>query len=275
MKKKWLVIFLLLLLGLALYFWLHRPQKSMPFKLPWNKETVVYGNKAYADEDVLLPSATADLPEQLLYRKAYVASYNKRTKNPNWVAWRLTAKHARGNLPRRGSPFHEDTDVPEPRAYNYDYKRSQWSRGHICPAGDNKWDPDAQYETFLMTNICPQDRELNSGVWNQIEISCRNWAEKYGEVYIVSGPIFNDTHYRTIGENRVAIPDAFFKVVMRLGDKPCGIGFICKNANVGGKKAAYVKTISEVEQATGLTFFPTLSGDMARKVKSGANLKDW
>ena len=82
------------------------------------------------------------------------------------------------------------TDVPKPRVNNYDYKGSGWSRGHMCPAGDNKWNRDAMYETFLYSNVCPQHPRLNSGDWNEIEMACRRWAEKYGDVYIVCGPVF-------------------------------------------------------------------------------------
>lgn len=115
--------------------------------------------------------------EQLLSRASYIVSYNKETKCPNWVAWRLTADHANGDVSRMGNAFHEDMDVPAPRALNADYRKSGYSRGHMCPAGDNKWDREVMYETFLLSNVCPQNANLNSGLWNQIEISCRRWAE--------------------------------------------------------------------------------------------------
>lgn len=122
------------------------------------------------------------MPEQRLIRKSYVVSYNSTTMQPNWVAWKLTANHTTGNVPRPSNAFHEDKEVPYPRATLDDYRNSGWSRGHLCPAGDNKWDDEAMYETFLLSNICPQNSNLNSGLWNQIEMTCREWAKRYGEI---------------------------------------------------------------------------------------------
>ena len=42
------------------------------------------------------PLPLENVSEQRLYRKGYVVSYNKDTKLPNWVAWRLTADHLIG-----------------------------------------------------------------------------------------------------------------------------------------------------------------------------------
>jgi DNA/RNA endonuclease G (NUC1) len=127
-------------------------------------------------------SLPASIPSIILRRKAYTTSYNSETHNPNWVAWHLTAEHVDGEIPRLRY-FIEDEQVPTPRATNEDYKGSGWSRGHMCPAGDNKWDEVAMRESNLLTNICPQHSSLNSGLWNVIERDCRKWAKKYGEVY--------------------------------------------------------------------------------------------
>jgi len=209
-------------------------------------------------------------PEQILVRKGYVSSYNKQTLQANWVGWTLTAAHAEGKMKRpQGPAFHEDREVPRPRATPDDYKRAGWSRGHLCPAGDNKWDRDAMYDTFLLTNISPQDSKLNSGKWNSIEMKCRQWAKKYGEVYIVCGPIFYSKNPERIGRHRIPVPDAYFKVVMTLKGEPKGVGFIRKN-KPSGRADDYENSIAEVERITGLTFFPNLPKDVARKVKSRA-----
>ena len=228
-----------------------------------------------AQEEVGTPILQQDVPEQILYRKGYVVSYNKDTRLPNWVAWHLTSSHTTGEQKRPNNAFHEDLDVPIPRATNFDYKDSGWSRGHLCPAGDNKWDPEAMYESFLLSNVCPQHPTLNSGVWNQIEITCRTWAERYGDIYIVSGPVFYNQEHETIGSNKVVVPEAFFKVVICLNGEPKGIGFICRNTGGSEKKDLYVNTISQVERITKIKFFPNLQEHIAEKLKSDANIEKW
>ena len=146
----------------------------------------------------------------------------------------------------------------------------------MCPAGDNKWDSDAMYESFLFTNCCPQHANLNSGTWNQIEISCRNWAERYGDLYIVCGPILFRQEHEYIGENQVVVPEAFFKVVLCLEkNHEKGIGFVCRNTAGDRKKDFYTNSITQVERITGITFFPNLPKELSDKVKNIADLHEW
>lgn len=212
--------------------------------------------------------------EQILYRKAYVASYNSKTKNPNWVAWHLTADHADGDIPRQ-KDFIEDTSVPTPRATLADYGGSGYDRGHMCPAGDNKWDREAMYESFYLTNMCPQNSSLNSGVWNRIEMDCRGWAKRYGDIYIVCGPIYIDKVHETIGDNKVIVPEAFFKVVLCLNGKPKGLGVIARNTEGLSKKDLYYNSIDKIEEITGYDFFPSLPDDIEDKVESSYDMSDW
>lgn len=222
-----------------------------------------------------LPTDNLNRPQQLLVRKSYIVSYNSQTKCPNWVCWQLTREHADGNIKRPDYAFHEDMEVPAPRAGLTDYRGSGYDRGHMCPAGDNKWDDDAMYESFLMTNMCPQNQNLNSGLWNQIEMQCRYWAKKYGCLYIVCGPIFLRGEHRTIGQNKVVVPEAFFKVVVCMEGTPKGIAFVCRNTDGNRKKDYYVNTISQVERITGYNFFPSLDDEIADTIKEHADLKDW
>jgi endonuclease G len=145
----------------------------------------------------------------------------------------------------------------------------------MCPAGDNKWDPEAMYESFLLSNVCPQNMNLNSGVWNQIEITCRIWAERYGDVYIVCGPILFNKEHETIGMTQVVVPEAFFKVVLCLNGEPKGIGFICRNTEGNRRKDLYVNSISQVERVTKIKFFPHLDKEIADIVKSQTDLSIW
>lgn len=233
-------------------------------------------NVTYLTSLFELPASRTDLPSQLLHRKGYTVSYNKETMQPNWVAWHLTAEHADGVWTRpSGNAFHEDADVPSPRASNYDYKGSGWSRGHMCPAGDNRWDDVAMYESFSLSNICPQNRNLNSGDWNDIEQVCRQWAKKYGDIYIVCGPVFYRQEHETIGANKIPVPEAFFKVVLCLNGTPKGIGFVCKNSEGNRKTDFYVNTIRQVERITGYKFFPNLDESTKTTVFDMNDLTAW
>lgn len=226
------------------------------------------------NNDILVPRNSGNLVHQLLRRKSYFSSYNKDTRCPNWVAWRLNASQIDGKYPRDNN-YYEDEDVPEPKATNYDYKGSGWSHGHMCPAADNKWDSIAMRESNLLTNICPQHKKLNSGLWNKLEQNCRKWAKYYGDLYIVCGPIFLNKEHETIGHNSVVVPEAFFKVILRLQPTPKAIGFIVRNNDGAKKKDQYINTVDEVERITGIDFYPALPDSIENEVESYSNIEDW
>lgn len=221
-----------------------------------------------------IPAPLQDRVELILNRKGYSVSYNKDWKIPNWVAWHLTANHANGETTRIQG-YTDDKDVPLPRATNEDYRGSGWSRGHMCPAGDNKWDETAMKESNLLTNICPQHASLNSGLWNVIEHDCRKWAKKYDDVYIVCGPVLLNKEHETIGANKVVVPEAFFKVILRMNPQPAAIGFIIRNNEVKKKRDEFINTVDDVERITGMDFFPALPDDIENKVEAYTNLDDW
>lgn len=235
----------------------------------------VSAGAAEADDKLVMQTSPKGTPEQILKRTGYVASYNKTTLLPNWVAWHLTAERTEGSAKRSGVDFAEDTEVPEPRATDWDYYNSGYDRGHMCPAADNKWSKKAMEESFLFTNMCPQNGNLNRGDWNEMEMACRKWAKKYGDLYIVCGPILYKGKHKTIGKNKVVVPEAFFKVVLRTGDNPQAIGFIYKNTSGNRPKDSYVNTVDEVERITGIDFFSSLPDDVEKKVEAECDLGLW
>lgn len=242
-------------------------------------ETIVRKNimyKAPAGDDRLLTQLVPkDIPQQLLRRVGYVVSYNPETHIPNWVAWQLTESHTTGPYKRKGIEFQEDNEAEGVKVNTFDYSRSGYDRGHMCPSGDNKWDKTAQEQSFLMTNICPQDHNLNVGDWNEMENQCRKWAKRYGQIYIVAGPILYRQKHKTIGTARVVVPEAFFKVVLCMAGTPKAIGFIYKNVGGNRPKDYYVNTIDEVERITGIDFFSALPDGIEKKVEAESNLSDW
>ena len=221
------------------------------------------------------PAALTDRPEQILRRMGYTTSYNKETKTPNWVAWHLTKSHTYGKNQRSEEVFTEDMEV-SPRATDNDYYSSRYDRGHMCPAGDNKWDATAMTESFLFTNICPQNHALNKYEWNDLEIQCRDWARKYGAIDIVCGPVYDSpTPTRTIGRGHVWVPDGFFKVVMLRSGQPKAIGFLFRNDGKKVSLASVVRSVDEIERITGIDFYPALDDKVEDRIEADADLKEW
>lgn len=235
-------------------------------------------DRAEEGDSYEIPVMLSDgVPSQILYRTAYTTSYNRETRTSNWVGWVLTSEHTYGECPK-ANYFFEDEDVPEPRATYKDIREGEcgYQRGHMCPSADNKWSYEAMRQSNLMTNICPQDGELNERDWKYLEMECRDWARKYGKVYIVAGPVFRSADYRTVGEVGVAVPDAFFKVVLAFTQgSPKTIGFIYENRPGQHEMEYYVRTVDEVETVTGMDFFSQLEDSVEMAVEAVASLGEW
>lgn len=100
-------------------------------------------------------------------------------------------------------------------------------------------------------------------------------SKKYGDLYIVCGPVLLNREHETIGVNKVVVPEAFFKVILRMNPQPAAIGFIIRNNEGKKKKGQFVNTIDDVERITGMDFFPSLPDSVEDKVEAYSNLEDW
>lgn len=228
--------------------------------------------------EVGLPRISDTIPSLLLERYCYTASYNPKTRQPNWVMWQLTGEHVMKHKKGVWNEYHEDMDLPANiRSTLGDYTSSGYDKGHLCPGGDCNWDDEGRDETFLLSNMCPQNPNLNRGDWKEIEMVCRKWAKKYGSIYIVCGPIFfKSQKHERIGPNKIPVPEAFFKVVLCVeSSEPKGIGFICRNTDGNRKKDFYVNSIKQVERVTGYRFFPRLNKSTKSIVYDMDDLSAW
>ena len=174
--------------------------------------------------------------------------------------------------------YREDTELPsEIRSTLDDYSSSGYDRGHMCPGGDCNWDDEGRDETFLLSNMYPQNPNLNRGDWNEIEMACRKWAKKYDNIYIVCGPIFfKSQEHEKIGPHQIPVPEAFFKVVLCVEPSNLkGIGFICRNTDGNRKKDFYVNSIRQVERVTCYQFFQNLNDSIKSVVYDIRIINNW
>lgn len=211
------------------------------------------------------PGTTGDL----LCRKGFLLSHDPVKKTPVWVVEHLTEAKASGPVERKDS-FKADPDLPEgKRSELSDYKGSGFDRGHMAPAADMKWDRQAMYECFYLSNMVPQaGKGMNQGIWRVLEEKVRRWALKRGEVYIYTGPVYDSAKTETIGSNRVAVPTAIYKVVFDPKAQEA-IAFMMPNRPLNTKDMPkYIVSVREVEIATGLDFFNTFNRATQESIES-------
>ncbi len=220
-----------------------------------------------------IPIIKGSIKSQVIHHLGYTVSYNCNTRIANWVAYELTKEEVQGRFPRSDA-WAQDPEGKGPQGDSYDYKGSGWDRGHLAPAGDMKWSRTAMDESFYYTNITPQNAQLNSGQWRELEEKCRIIAEQYGSLYIICGGIVKENRYGTIGYNQVTVPDAFFKVLLAKEDGEYqGCGFYFENQPANRMFKEYSKTIDEIEGITGMDFFSLLPDNIENDIESKNLLK--
>lgn len=238
-----------------------------------DKASVTENTKAKAPDgryslQLEIPKNIRQRDETIITHTGYTVSYNHHYKTPNWVAWELTRQETTGEEGRTNQ-FLPDPSLPEPRVETSDYTHSGYDRGHMAPAADMKWSEKAMEESFYMSNICPQNRKLNRDDWGDLEEKCREWAKKYGRVYIACGPIYDKASPKRIGKHQVAVPDRFFKVVLIYNRKnPIAMGFLFENKAHHQNLKNYMVKVDQVEEETGLDFFSKVPDEVENRIES-------
>ncbi len=219
----------------------------------------------------------ANRTRHLIQRAQYALDYNDTTREPNWVAWNLTATDV-GSSGR--ADFITDTSLPAGfyRVTPNDYTNSGFDRGHMCPSADRSVTVADNEVTFLMSNILPQAPDNNQGVWASFETYCRTLAAAGNEILITSGP---SGFAGTSIASGVAIPGHVWKIAVVV---PLGAGtalsrvttttrvIALKIPNVQGVRSnpwqQYVTSAAQLETDTGYRFFTDLPTPIATELRT-------
>lgn len=222
-------------------------------------------------DDSFLPISTTGV---IVSHDSYTLSYSEKHEQAEWVAYELK----QGDLSRNNFErpyFNEDKSVKTKSADWRNYKNSGYDRGHLCPAGDRKYSFEAYTETFLTSNISPQDREFNAGIWNILEQKVRFWADKYDGVYVVTGGVLKG-NMQTIGYENVSVPNEFYKIVVDVTDgNHKAMAFLIPNKPSDKSFYEYAVSIDEIEAKTGINFFPNLTDSIEDKMERTIDLTVW
>lgn len=265
------VCFLLIGIGVCLAISSHS-KKNDPNTVSEEKTEVAKRLTHYpALETVLMPSTIADQTKEY---SGFTLSFNKDNHTPNYVAWELLGEETTGEK-GRSNAFWTDSEL-EGCPTTFDYSRSGYDRGHMCPSADQKWSEEAMNDCFVMANICPQAHALNNGAWKTLENKERQWAVRDSAIMIVAGPIYSPDDKEKIGKAGVRVPGAFFKVLLApYLDEPRGIAFVYPNMTAPGNMQDYAMSIDDLESLTGFDFFPSLPDDIEKKVEATFSFKEW
>jgi endonuclease G len=241
------------------------------FYTPATYSTATSNSAAEVIPEAFMPSSTTG---QIVHHSYYSLSYNESFEQAEWVAYTLKKNHLTQD--DRDRPFFiEDPWVSTKSADWRNYKNSGFDRGHLCPAGDRRFSEQAYNETFYTSNISPQNRHFNAGLWNRLEMQVRSWAKRYGTVYVITGGVLEDDLWE-IGDADVDVPKDFYKIVVkRDGNKISIIAFLMPNQEKAASLKDFVVTVDEIEQRTGIDFFVSMEDTKEDTMERKSDLYSW
>ena len=196
--------------------------------------------------------------------EAFALMHSGVSRTPLWVAEKLTRDSLiRARSVQREDNFHaEETLPPEDRAELHDYARSGFDRGHMAPAADMP-SLTAQHESFSLANIVPQQRQNNQILWAAIEGATRHMTNLRGELYVMTGPIFEGEKIERIN-GRVFIPTHIYKAIYDPAKKE-GAAWISPNT---AENIFEVVSIAELEKRININLFPGIPAEVKDKIAS-------
>lgn len=143
----------------------------------------------------------------------YISYFSKEWRMPVLVVEKLE----KGDFKRFKAPRTNDFRLDDRLSY-FDqispkqYTRSGYDKGHLA-ASSNTSDYETVSQSYLMTNIVPQNPQLNRGTWKHMENFAKDLRKSNSKAnYVISG-ILVDNCRITKHVRGLPIPDQMFKVV--------------------------------------------------------------
>ncbi len=275
MKKS---VYAIILVVIAICFYFYETQRNEDASqhileqedLQTSREQDADGFKPLSRKD-FLPSST----NQVIHHSTYSLSYSEKHEQAEWTAHILRESDITNNNFKR--PYFEiDNMVKTGAAHWRNYKKSGYDRGHLVPAGDRTGSKKVYEETFLTSNISPQEHEFNAGIWNRLEQKTRYYAKRYDELYVVTGPVFKG-NMDEIGTENVTVPSAFYKIIYRQDNNDDGkiLAFLMPHQASSKSIYEYVTSVDEIERLTGIDFFAQMPDNLENQLEASNSSKGW
>tara|TARA_R110001592_G_scaffold234108_2_gene491697 strand:+ start:1290 stop:2033 length:744 start_codon:yes stop_codon:yes gene_type:complete len=198
---------------------------------------------------------TSLMGDTIYHRNGYSFSYNEKYEQPNWVQYTITPQDLTCEVKaKRKNNFKKDNSVSTESATLKDYKGSGYDRGHLKASADESCNQQQMDETFLMSNMSPQDPGFNRGIWKKLEGHVRYLALTNDSIRVITGGDLSDS-LEVIGDNRVGIPKFYFKVLYVFnGINSDIIGYYLPNQKIQYDLGDYILNIEEIEHKTEIIF---------------------
>lgn len=218
-----------------------------------------------------IPTSTSGV---IIHRNSYTFSYVEANEQSEWVAYVLKNR-LNSAIYSRTDDYREDPLVETKTANIYDYEGSGYDRGHMAPASDLNYSYESISSSFYFSNISPQLPYFNRQTWRLVEKEIREYLFYKDSIYVYTGSIINNDNIR-IGRNQVAVPSAFYKIILGFKNgEPKAIGILMPHNEENMNLNHYFVSVDSIEEVSGIDFFSNYIGYIEKNIESNSSIIFW
>lgn len=213
---------------------------------------------------------------------SFSIEYDKSKKHSRWVAFRFDNLTKQQNVSRIDK-FEPDPSIEEEyQRVQADFGKRGYNRGHICASHDRLYSREVNEQTFYYTNMTPQTYDFNTGVWLDLEKNVQSWGRSCtaaDTLYVVKGgTIDKEEQIKEYinGDRSKPVPKYFFMALLfKKGESFKAIAFWTDHDNPSAKPVDCALSIDELEEKTGIDFFPNVNDKLENALEATYSTKAW
>ena len=216
---------------------------------------------------------------------SFSMEYDKSKKHSRWIAFRFDNQTKQQNVSRSDEPFDADPAIgSQYQRVQADFGKQGYDRGHLCASADRLYSREVNEQTFYYTNMSPQRNKFNTGIWLTLEGQVQSWGRSCTSsdtLYVVKGgTIDKEEQIRGYISNDLSkpIPKYYYMALLfKKGDSFKAIAFWMEHTDTpkSTKLVDYALSIDELEEKTGIDFFPSLNDNLENALEATYSTKAW
>lgn len=216
---------------------------------------------------------------------SFSMEYDKSKKHSRWIAFRFDNMTKQQNVIRSDEPFDVDPSVSsEYQRVQADFGRQGYDRGHLCASADRLYSREVNEQTFYYTNMSPQKKEFNRVIWATLEGAVQKWGRSCtasDTMYVVKGGTIDKEEQiiKYINNDRSKpVPKYYYMAVLfKKAESFKAIAFWLEHTDKpkSTKLVDYALSIDELEEKTGIDFFPALNDKLENVIEATYSAKAW
>lgn len=212
----------------------------------------------------------------------YSLEYDTERYHPRWVAFVFDQQTAASVHKGRSEAWAWDPKVPSEYSTDNLFSGSGFSRGHMVASNDRQYSLEANKQTYYYTNMSPQRKAHNEGVWLRLEQTVQTWGRNpsFRDVlYVAKGGTIADGQIedRRV-RNKIVVPKYYYMalVVKKPNGEYHGIAFWTEHRDYANKALRPLAiTIDKLEELTGIDFFHNLDDEIENRVEAEEPANNW